>query len=194
MSVKLLTEHLLEVLSFKEGCTGSSESTLIKMPHCLKSHALAQMYYMFNMPCTIFRKGYIWVQQGKGEQFWISLNQCTLNFLKRQGHIDIILLTKLCRNDPYLAPFDNFSYKWFQGFKMIFGNTLKIIHVWNDLCILKWRFNSHFTRWTSGPWLPACNVFRASLAKTGHAPVTPGMGLIWLGFFQKLLLSNPKHR
>ena len=43
MTVKLLTEHLLEVLSIKEGCTGSSESTLVKMPHCWKSHAAAQM-------------------------------------------------------------------------------------------------------------------------------------------------------
>ena len=30
MSVKLLTEYLLEVLSLKGGCTGSSESTLVK--------------------------------------------------------------------------------------------------------------------------------------------------------------------
>ena len=34
MSVKLLTEHLLEVPSLKGGCTCSSESTLVKMPHC----------------------------------------------------------------------------------------------------------------------------------------------------------------
>ena len=38
MSVKLLTEHHLEFLSFKGGCTGWSESTLVKMPHCWKSH------------------------------------------------------------------------------------------------------------------------------------------------------------
>ena len=38
MSVKLLTEHHLEFLSLKRGCTGSSESTLVKMPHCWKSH------------------------------------------------------------------------------------------------------------------------------------------------------------
>ena len=38
MSVKLLTEHHLEFLSLKGGCTGSSESTLVKMPQCLKSH------------------------------------------------------------------------------------------------------------------------------------------------------------
>ena len=34
MIVKLLTEHHLEFLSLKEGCTGSSESTLIKLPNC----------------------------------------------------------------------------------------------------------------------------------------------------------------
>ena len=38
MSVKLLTEHHLKVLSLKGGCTGTSESTLVKMPHCWKSH------------------------------------------------------------------------------------------------------------------------------------------------------------
>ena len=30
MNVKLLTEHYLEFLSLKEGCTGWSESTLVK--------------------------------------------------------------------------------------------------------------------------------------------------------------------
>ena len=43
MSVKLLTEHYLEFLSLKGGCTGSSESTLVKMPHCWKSHVTAQL-------------------------------------------------------------------------------------------------------------------------------------------------------
>ena len=38
MTVKLLTEHHLEILNLKGGCTGSSESTLVKMPHCWKSH------------------------------------------------------------------------------------------------------------------------------------------------------------
>ena len=37
MNIKLLTEHNLELLSFKGGCTGSSESIHVKMPHCLKS-------------------------------------------------------------------------------------------------------------------------------------------------------------
>ena len=43
MSVKLLTEHHLEFLSLKGGCTGLSVSTLVKMPHCLKSHVAAQL-------------------------------------------------------------------------------------------------------------------------------------------------------
>ena len=34
MSVKLLTEHRLEFVSLKGGCTGSSESTPVKM-HCV---------------------------------------------------------------------------------------------------------------------------------------------------------------
>ena len=41
MSVKLLTEHFLEFLSFKGGCRGLSESTLVKMPHFWKSHIVA---------------------------------------------------------------------------------------------------------------------------------------------------------
>ena len=43
MSVKLLTEHHLEFLSLKGGCTGSSESTLVKVQNCWKSHVAAQM-------------------------------------------------------------------------------------------------------------------------------------------------------
>ena len=40
MTVKLLIEQHLELLSLTGGCTGSPESTLVKMPHCWK----AQMY------------------------------------------------------------------------------------------------------------------------------------------------------
>ena len=43
MTVKLLTEQRLKFLSLKGGCTGLSESTLVKMPHCWKSHITAQM-------------------------------------------------------------------------------------------------------------------------------------------------------
>ena len=40
MSVELLTEHHLECLSLKGSCTGSSESTHVKIPHCWKSHVV----------------------------------------------------------------------------------------------------------------------------------------------------------
>ena len=61
MSVKLLTEHYLEFLSLKGGCTGSSESTLVKMPHCWKSRVAAHMcktvvhvltFGMYDSTCT----------------------------------------------------------------------------------------------------------------------------------------------
>ena len=45
MSVKLLTDHNLEFLSLKGGFTGSSESTLVKMPHCWKSHVAAHFIF-----------------------------------------------------------------------------------------------------------------------------------------------------
>ena len=47
MSVKLLTEHHLKFLSLKCGCTCSSESTLVKMPHCWKSHVKAHLSKTF---------------------------------------------------------------------------------------------------------------------------------------------------
>ena len=59
MTVKLLTEHHLEFLSITEGCTGSPESTDVKIPHCWKSHVAAQMVvgivvhkhnFLFNRP------------------------------------------------------------------------------------------------------------------------------------------------
>ena len=49
MIVKLLTEHHFEFLSLKEGCRGSSESSLVKMSNCWKSHAMAQLLcFTFN--------------------------------------------------------------------------------------------------------------------------------------------------
>ena len=41
MIVKLLTELHLEFQSLKEGCRGWSESALVKMSNCWKSHAVA---------------------------------------------------------------------------------------------------------------------------------------------------------
>ena len=38
MTVKLLTKRHCQLLSLKGGCTGSSESIHVKIPHCWKSH------------------------------------------------------------------------------------------------------------------------------------------------------------
>ena len=43
MIIKLLTQHYLEFLSLKGGYTCWSESTLVKMPHCWKSHVNAHI-------------------------------------------------------------------------------------------------------------------------------------------------------
>ena len=67
MSVKLLTEHHLEFLSLKGGCTGSSESKLVKVPHCWKSHAAAQLYVI--MVLIIFAQNFtvnIYADQSSG--------------------------------------------------------------------------------------------------------------------------------
>ena len=43
-TVKLPTEQNLEFLSLTGGCTVSSESTLVKMPHCWKSSVMAHLF------------------------------------------------------------------------------------------------------------------------------------------------------
>ena len=43
MIVRLLTKHHLEFLSLKGDCRDSFEPTLVKMPHCWKSHAMAHI-------------------------------------------------------------------------------------------------------------------------------------------------------
>ena len=43
MTVKLITGHHLELLILKGGCTGSPESSLVRMPHCWKSRVTTQL-------------------------------------------------------------------------------------------------------------------------------------------------------
>ena len=54
MTVELLTEQHLEFLSLKGGCTGWPESTLVKMPHCLKSHVAAYLFECIWYICSYF--------------------------------------------------------------------------------------------------------------------------------------------
>ena len=64
MSVKLLTKHHLEFLSLKGGCTGSSDSTLAKMPHCWKSHAMAQTRRTFCLFQALRSNMYVTASEG----------------------------------------------------------------------------------------------------------------------------------
>ena len=50
MTVKLLTEQIMGLLSLTRGCADSSESTLVKMPHLWKSHVAAHML------CSIYAR------------------------------------------------------------------------------------------------------------------------------------------
>ena len=49
MTLKLLTKHHLEFLRLKGGCTDSSESTLVKMQHCWKSHVRAEILFLISL-------------------------------------------------------------------------------------------------------------------------------------------------
>ena len=57
MSVKLLTDHHLALLNLKGGWTGSSESALVKIPHCWKSHVAAQFSHVSLIKNTYVIKG-----------------------------------------------------------------------------------------------------------------------------------------
>ena len=52
MSVKLLTEHYLVFLSLKGGCTGLSESTLVKIPHWLTKWYFDKCIYRLSWACA----------------------------------------------------------------------------------------------------------------------------------------------
>ena len=57
MIVKLLTERHLEFLGLKGGCRGLSQSTHVKMPHCWKSHATANLELNAHADITIGTRG-----------------------------------------------------------------------------------------------------------------------------------------
>ena len=52
-TVKLLTKHHFKFICLTGGCTGLSESTLVKMPHCCKSHVAAQRFKHQSKPCLL---------------------------------------------------------------------------------------------------------------------------------------------
>ena len=75
MIVKLMTEQHLEFLGLKGGFKGSSEFTFVKIPHCWKSHALAQILprghsYFTNRNRRNITKGAFLFYQLKQEKYY----------------------------------------------------------------------------------------------------------------------------
>ena len=87
MNIKLLTEHDLVFLSLTGGCKGSSESTLVKMPHCWKSHITAHLlsrnYIMLNIFVKRFQvvqsNSQVSVREGTSLHFSLVLEQTGLS-------------------------------------------------------------------------------------------------------------------
>ena len=92
MIVKLLTERHLEFLSLKGGCTGSSESTLVKMSNCWKSRALAQNF-VINLSVLVvninLRK---WIHISMA--LFVRINSLTWQVCK--GTIEALILVLCC--------------------------------------------------------------------------------------------------
>ena len=82
MGVKLLTEQHLEFLSLKAGCTGSSESTLVKMSYCLKLHVAAHIYPLSAL-ATYWEFSHIWGLDITKHNMFSVVERCTLeNYAK----------------------------------------------------------------------------------------------------------------
>ena len=73
MIVQLLTEHHLEFLSLKAGCRGSSESTLVKMSKCWKSHAAAQIKQTNQRDVLVLRRDAVY-----SNRRWLFQKRCVL--------------------------------------------------------------------------------------------------------------------
>ena len=100
MNVKLLTEHHLELLSLIGGCTGSSESKLVKMPHCWKSHVVPRISakaedfnltahkrvrseYIFRCLESEYIEGGLIISHLRNLQIRMSLLRCSVLFVER---------------------------------------------------------------------------------------------------------------
>ena len=97
MTVKLLTENHLEFLSFKAGCTGSSESIHVKMLHCWKSRVAAHMYMNQNLQNSNDISSnviYFYIKlQTKHYRFYGISKQLSLQALGAKSHYCILVYT-----------------------------------------------------------------------------------------------------
>ena len=88
MSVKLLIKYYLEFLRLKGGCRGSSESTLVKMPHCWKARVMAHMLMTGMVQVKRINWGgmkYIKIfSRTRGEKGCLNMCQCRCLAVYRQ--------------------------------------------------------------------------------------------------------------
>ena len=84
MIVKLLIEHHLEVLSLKGGCTGLSESTLVKIPHCWKSHVAAHNW----CPIKLQSNWSVWFSGPKRTGVMIEFSELAYHF-RSPGDLEV---------------------------------------------------------------------------------------------------------
>ena len=110
MSMKLLTEHQFYFLSLKGGCTGWSESTLVKMPHW-KSHVSAHMQ--------------IRLQSQKPRSLVKRLRLPSLKYFKKENQ-DGVFKMSLSPTGKYLAVV-HFSGK----FSLWIMPALKLMKMWS---------------------------------------------------------------
>ena len=90
MIVKLLTEQHLEFLSLKRGCTGSSESTHVKMPHCWKSQVMAHFndcYFQIGRQLL----NYQMISMVLILEMFVLKQVCPLNILRPNKKISVFL-------------------------------------------------------------------------------------------------------
>ena len=84
MNIKLLTEHHLDILSLKGGCIGSSESTLVKMPLCWKSHVTAQIFPLYSLHTGLFYRSLCVFAYQFFSQYIIFKNKNKKKHIQRQ--------------------------------------------------------------------------------------------------------------
>ena len=97
MNIELLTEHDLEFLRLIGGCIGSSESTLVKMPHCWKSHVTAHYY----------------LRSGEINFHATFLHVCGCVFIFNIHFCGLVLLPEICLYNKHLIKFHSVCYSIF---------------------------------------------------------------------------------
>ena len=102
----LLTEHHLEFLSLKGGCTGSSEFTLVKMTHCWKAHVAALIKILMVSNRNFSLQDYFISLYSEQRQFTETLLSLFIR-CSMPGVVLIVLIPDIC-----LLPYFLYSHEY----------------------------------------------------------------------------------